>query len=52
MTYRLGSPQDHYSVSIPYENGWYYARLVSSSDRQYTTAGVTLIAPQLAADHE
>lgn len=49
-SYDLGQPQESYSLRFPYQNGWYYARLLSLDSPDTTPARVTLLAPQTGAD--
>lgn len=50
ITYDLGPPSDHYSIALPYADGYYYARLANLTDKKVDRAGVTLLAPQAASD--
>ncbi len=47
----LGRISDAYSMSFPFPNGFYSARLRSLTDDRVIRAGVTLLAPQAALDH-
>ncbi len=50
MTYDLGDPGARYEVSIPYINGYYYARLQNLTTKKMDRAGVVLFAPQASSD--
>ncbi len=48
----LGNQSDEYSISVPYENGFYFARLsaIQSNGVVSDHAGITLLAPQKSLD--
>ena len=50
MSYDLGNPALRYEVSIPYANGYYYARLQNLTKNKSDRAGVILLAPQASSD--
>jgi hypothetical protein len=50
MAYNLGDPALRYEVSIPYINGYYYARLQNLTKDKLDRAGVVLLAPQASSD--
>jgi hypothetical protein len=50
LTYDLGTGSDHYDVSIPYPDGYYYARLADLTKNKTDRAGIELLAPQIASD--
>lgn len=51
--YPLGAKDVDYSVTLPTQNGWYYAELYSfSTGIRGTVAQLKLLAPQRAADNE
>ena len=50
MTYALGERSDHYNITLPYADGYYYSRLQNLTDPKLDRAGVTLLAPQAASD--
>jgi hypothetical protein len=50
ITYTLGDRSDHYSITLPYSDGYYYARLHNLTQKKVDRAGVTLLAPQAASD--
>lgn len=50
MVKNLGTESEMYNFSIPYQNGYYYARLSHLSAPNNVRAGVVLLSPQLASD--
>lgn len=50
ITHDLGQLQESYEVSIPYANGYYYARLHNLTENKVDRAGITLLAPQATSD--
>lgn len=42
----LGLASDRYNITLPYQNGYYYARLSHLSRDKNDRAGVVLISPQ------
>ena len=50
MMYALGKEKSRYEVSIPYPNGYYYARLQNLTPKKGDRAGVVLFAPQASSD--
>ena len=44
LTYDLGSRSDSYDVSIPYPDGYYYARLANLTKNKIERAGIELLA--------
>lgn len=50
ITKHMSSRTERYSVSIPYPNGFYSARLSHLSRDKTDRAGVTLLAPQRGSD--
>jgi hypothetical protein len=50
ITYALGARADHYNISLPYADGYYYARLQNLTDKKLDRAWVTLLSPQAASD--
>lgn len=51
ITYDLGQRADSYNITLPYADGYYYARLQNLTDKKLDRAGVTLLAPQAASDN-
>jgi hypothetical protein len=50
ITYSLGGRADHYNISLPYPDGYYYARLQNLTDGKLDRAWVTLLSPQATSD--
>ncbi len=50
MMNSLGKRSEAYSVSIPYPNGFYRAKLTSLSDPQKQRTHTILLSPQIASD--
>jgi FG-GAP-like repeat len=50
ITYALGARADHYNISLPYVDGYYYARIENLTDKKLDRAWVTLLSPQAASD--
>jgi hypothetical protein len=50
MTYDLGDLGARYEVSVPYVNGYYYARIQNLTTKKMDRAGVVLFAPQASSD--
>lgn len=38
ITYGLGTRADHYNISLPYADGYYYARLQNLTDKKLDRA--------------
>lgn len=50
ITHDLGDKANSYEVSLPYANGYYYARLQNLTEKKTDRAGVILFAPQATSD--
>ncbi len=50
ITHDLGDPSTLYEVSVPYVNGYYYARINNLTTKKTDRAGVILFAPQASSD--
>jgi hypothetical protein len=49
-TYDLGDRSQRYEISVPYINGYYYARMANLTAKKSDRAGVILFAPQASSD--